>query len=419
MLMVVVFVRSLPPVDCVNCCGRLAASIFVYLIERLCSMTESAITWLDKTIDQAFAERVSDIHLEFVDDVLMLNVRARKSGDLIDWPTIAGPEARAVISRIKSQASVGSGTVRKPEEGRYAHRMGSGLIDPKTEQDVYDEQVRSLPRSDLRLVVLPTIRGEKHVLRLPSIARTPKIVELGFSSHNLQLVAKLFGIANGLVLFAGPVGAGKTTSMYSALEYLGGPGKSVYSVEDPVERALDNVDQMEVNDEAKNSFASILRSLRRSDLQVLMIGEIRDQETAYSAIQISIAGARVVSSIHANDSVAAVEAMLALSGANAQQVMQSLRGVISQRLLKKVHAACSAQGCDGCNGTGVDGRIAIHEVLPITQEFAEAVADGASRYALTAIAKQSGMQSLRDDAQRHLDSGETTARWIAEALGND
>jgi len=382
-------------------------------------MTDSAITWLDQAIDQAFTERISDIHLEYVEDGPLLNVRVRKSGDLIDWPTIGGPEARAVISRIKSQAGVGSGTVRKPEEGRYVHRINSGTIDPAMEQDAYDEHVKTFPRSELRLVVLPTIRGEKHVLRLPSISRTPKIVELGFSSHNLQLVAKLFGVANGLVLFAGPVGAGKTTSMYSALEYLGGPGKAVYSVEDPVERALENVDQMEVNDDAKNSFASILRSLRRSDLQVLMIGEIRDQETAYSAIQISIAGARVVSSIHANDSVAAVEAMLALSGANAQQVMQSLRGVISQRLVKRVHVACGARGCDECGGTGVDGRVAIHEVLPITQEFSEAVADGASRYALNVIAKNSGMTSLRDDAQRHLDSGETTPRWIAEALGNE
>lgn len=390
-------------------------------------MTDQAIVWLDTAIDRAFQEKVSDIHLEFVEDnPFRLNVRIRTAGDLLDWTTLEGPDARAVISRIKSIADVGSGTVRKAEEGRYLHRMGSSAIDPTLDTRDYDLAAAALPRSDLRLVVLPTIRGEKLVLRLPSISRTPRIPELGFSDANLRLVAKLFGWANGLVLFAGPVGAGKTTSMYSAIEYLGGPGKAVYSVEDPVERALDDVDQIEVNDAAGNGFGSILRSLRRSDLQVLMIGEIRDAETAYSAIQISIAGARVVSSIHANDSVAAVEAMLALSGANPQQVMQSLRGVVSQRLVKRIHVPCNGSGrlpggeiCRDCLGTGADGRLSIHEVLPISQEFAEAVGRGENRYTLIQLAKQAGMVTLREDAQRRLQAGETTGPWLAEVLGSE
>jgi type II secretory ATPase GspE/PulE/Tfp pilus assembly ATPase PilB-like protein len=273
-------------------------------------------------------------------------------------------------------------------------------------------------------VVLPTIHGEKQVLRLPSISHTPRIAELGFSQKNLHLVAGLLGWANGLVLFAGPVGAGKTTSMYSVLEYLGGPNKAVYSVEDPVERTLENVDQLEVNESAGNTFASMLKSLRRADLQVLMIGEIRDQETAYSAIQISVAGARVVSSIHANDSVAAVEAMIALSGANPMQIMQSLRGVISQRLVKKAHDDCrgtgrltDGSGCADCGGTGFYGRVAIHEILPISPEFSEAVVRGANRQELSTIAKANGMITLREDAQRRLESGETTAAWLTEVLG--
>jgi type II secretory ATPase GspE/PulE/Tfp pilus assembly ATPase PilB-like protein len=383
-------------------------------------MTDMAITWLDRVIDHAFSEKVSDIHLEYIEDnPSELRMRVRISGELIQWEGLAGNQARAVISRIKSIADVGSGTVRKSEEGRYLHRMGSGEMNTALDQLTYDKESAKLPRRDLRLVVLPTILGEKHVLRLPSISQTPKIPELGFSRDNLGLVAGLFGWANGLVLFAGPVGAGKTTSMYSALDYLGGPGKAVYSVEDPVERSLPNVDQMEVNDAAGNSFASILRSLRRGDLQVLMIGEIRDPETAYSAIQISIAGSRVVSSIHANDSIAAVEAMLALSGANPHQVMQSLRGIVSQRLVKRVHVACRAEGCADCGGTGVDGRLAIHEVLPITPEFSEAVTRRAHRTELSQLAKAAGMRTLREDAQRRLDSGETTARWVAEVLGSE
>jgi type II secretory ATPase GspE/PulE/Tfp pilus assembly ATPase PilB-like protein len=383
-------------------------------------MTDQAITWLDKNIDRAFEHKASDIHFEYVEDnPNRLLVRVRLSGDLIDWDPVTGPQARAVISRIKSISNVGSGTVRKPEEGRYLHRMTSGELDPEFDQRAYDTAAAALPRADLRLVIMPTIRGEKHVLRLPSISRTPKITELGFSRDNLKLVARTFGWSNGLTLLAGPVGAGKTTTMYSTLDYLGGPGKAVYSVEDPVERSLEHVDQIEVNDGAGNTFASILRSMRRADLQVLMIGEIRDHETARSAIEISIAGARVVSSIHANDSVAAVEAMLALSGANPQQVMQSLRGVISQRLVKKVHAECRGTGCDECSNTGVAGRLPIHEVLPITQEFAEAVGRGASRYELIELGRKAGMKSLREDAQRRLDSGETKPEWIAEVLGSE
>lgn len=384
-------------------------------------MTDYAITWLDHLVDRAFAAKISDIHLEFVESEtpMKLLVRVRLSGDLIRWEGLEGQDARAAVSRIKSIADVGSGTVRKSEDGRYLHRMGASKLDPEMDNAAYEIAAASLTRADLRLVVIPTIRGEKHVLRLPSISSTPAITDLGFSRTNLNLVAQLFGWANGLVLFAGPVGAGKTTSMYSALQFLGGPNKAVYSAEDPVERALDNVDQIEVNDAAGNSFASILRSLRRSDLQVLMIGEIRDQETAYSAIQISIAGARVVSSIHANDSVSAIEAMLALSGANPHQVMQSLRGIISQRLVKRMHADCGGRGCAACSNTGVDGRLPIHEVLPITTEFAEAVARGEGRATLVKLARESGMKTLREDAQRRLDSGETTQAWVTEVLGNE
>jgi len=381
-------------------------------------MTEPAITWLDRVIDKAFQEKISDIHLEFVDeDPYRLLVRVRRAGDLIEWPGIEGVHARAVVSRIKSLADVGSGSVNKSEEGRYVHRAGAGGLDPNLTPAQYDTEVARLRRFDLRLVVLPTIRGEKYVLRLPSISRTPRLNEIGFSESNLLNLRKLFGYANGLVLFAGPVGAGKTTSMYSALDYLGGPTKAVYSVEDPVERALADVDQIEVKEGAGNTFPSILRSLRRSDLQVLMIGEIRDEETAQSAVEISIAGARVISSLHANDSVAAVEALITLSGAKPQQVMQSLRGVVSQRLVKRVHRQCGGRGCEQCRMTGVDGRVPIHEVLTITPEFSAYLTQGATRYQLQQLARKQGMQTLRQDAERRLTAGETTPRYVTEALG--
>ncbi|WIB65636.1 ATPase, T2SS/T4P/T4SS family [Curtobacterium sp. MCBD17_040] len=381
-------------------------------------MTEAAITWLDRVIDRSFQESISDIHLEFVDDdPYRLFIRVRRAGDLLEWPGLQGGAARAVVSRIKSLANVGSGSVTKSEEGRYVHRGGSGGLSVDLTPGQYEAESAKLRRYDLRLVVLPTIRGEKYVLRLPSISRTPRLNEIGFSKENLQSLQHLFGYANGLVLFAGPVGAGKTTSMYSALDYLGGKGRAVYSVEDPVERPLADVDQIEVREGAGNTFSSILRSLRRSDLQVLMIGEIRDEETARSAVEISIAGARVISSLHANDSVAAVEALITLSGAKPQQVLQSLRGVVSQRLVKRVHRPCGGRGCNDCRGTGVAGRAPIHEVLTITPEFSAALMSGMTRYQLQKLARTQGMQTLRQDAERRLAAGETTPRFVTEALG--
>ena len=381
-------------------------------------MTDQAIVWLDQLVDRAIERNSSDLHLEYIaDSPPRLLVRVRHDGDLIPWPSLEGPDARAAVMRIKAVADVSSGAIRKPEEGRYAHRSGAGSLDAGLTATEYEEQSRALPRADIRLTVLPTIRGSKYVLRLQSMIDAPDITGLGLSRTNLGRVAGLFGWPNGLVLFAGPVGAGKSTSMRSAMQYLGGADKAAYSVEDPVEIAMENVDQMEVNDDAGNTFPALLRSVRRADVQVLMIGEIRDRETAYSSIDIAMAGARVVSSIHANDSVGAVEAMLTLSGATAHQVTQSLRGVVSQRLVKKVHAACAGEGCEDCQLTGVDGRLAIHEVLIVDADFAEAVAHGASRREMGRIARAGGMQSLREDAQRHLDSGQTTSAYLDEVLG--
>lgn len=382
-------------------------------------MTDQPIVLLNRMIDKAFDDRVSDIHLEFVDEPpYQLHVRVRRDGQLHVAEQHHGQAARALISRIKALANVGSGAVRKAEEGRYRHRRGSGALDPEMNPLDYEEAVKTLPRADLRLVVLPTDLGETLVLRLPSLATTPDIRNLGFSQRNALGVGRLLGFANGLTLFAGPVGAGKTTSMYSALQYLGGPQKAVYSVEDPIERSLENVTQIEVNAEAGNTYGSVLRAIRRADPQILMIGEIRDQETAKAAIEISIAGARVVSSIHANDSVAAVEAMLTMSAAGPLQVMQSLRGVISQRLVRQVHADCGGAGCPVC-GDGSQGRLPIHEVLPITPQFATALAQGANRQELITIGRSVGMMSLREDAQRLLQAGATKEEWVQEVLGNE
>lgn len=383
-------------------------------------MTEQAIVWLDRLVDMAVEYRISDLHLRFVDDnPPTLTVRARRDGQLVQWgEPLTGQVARAVTLRIKSLANVGSGQIRKAEEGRYPHRLGAGKIPEDTFENVYEDEVKSLPRMELRLAVLPTGRGETMIMRLPSVSAIPALADLGFSPHNYNVLQKLFGYANGLTLFAGPMGAGKTTSMYSALTYLGGADKAVYSVEDPIERFLDDVEQIEVNEEAGNDYRSILRSMRRADLQVMLLGEVRDQPTSMAAIQISIAGARVISSIHANDSVGAMEAMVTLSGAPPLQVLQSLRGVVSQRLVKTLCKACNKAGCAECMMTGYRGRAAIHEVLHITPELSSLMVRGAPRHKLLEMAKEQGMMSLEEDAKRLLSQNLTDWDAVNEVLGS-
>lgn len=384
-------------------------------------MTEASTVWLDRLVDSAAEHRISDLHLRFVDDnPATLTVRARRDGQIVQWgEPIEGQIAKAVTLRIKSLSNVGSGQIRKAEEGRYPHRRGSGALPDDLSGTEYDEQSRTLLRMELRLVIVPTGLGETMIMRLPSTSKIPPLSELGFSDYNYAVAQRLFGYANGLTLFAGPMGAGKTTSMYSALNLLGGANKAVYSVEDPIERFLDHVEQIEVAEDAGNTYASILRSLRRADLEVLLLGEIRDGDTSMAAIQISIAGARVISSIHANDSVGAVEAMVTLSGAPPLQVLQSLRGVVSQRLISLICSHCNKAGCKECMGTGYLGRAPIHEVLHVTSELAAKVVQGSPRDEIIALARQQGMKTLREDAVRLLSSGRTDEAALVEVLGNE
>lgn len=383
-------------------------------------MTEASIVWLDRLVDKAAELGVSDLHLRFEDDnPERLLVRARRDGQLVQWgEPLVGQIARGVTRRIKSLANVGSGQIRKAEEGRYPHRLGAGALDETLFDQDYDNEARRLPRLELRLAVLPTGRGETMIMRLPSVSEIPGLEQLGFSPHNYNVVSKLFGYANGLTLFAGPMGAGKTTSMYSALQFLGGPDKAVYSVEDPIERFLPDVEQIEVNEDAGNTYKSILKSMRRADLEVMLLGEIRDVDTSMAAIQISIAGARVISSIHANDSVGAMEAMVTLSGAPPLQVLQSLRGVISQRLVKTICKNCNKKGCEVCMGTGYKGRAAIHEVLHVSPELSSLMVRGAPRHKLVEMARDQGMLSLEDDAKRLLAAGETDWEAVSAVLGS-
>jgi len=279
-----------------------------------------------------------------------------------------------------------------------------------------DLPVFRLPRKLARLPEAGRARRTNEWLYIESIERIPsepaRCISVDSPDHT-------YLCGGGFVVTS------NTTSMYAALEFLGGSTKAVYSVEDPVEQLLPGVDQIEVNPGAGRDFGDVLRALRRSDVQVLMIGEIRDKATAHAAVQIGVAGAKVISSIHANDSIAAIEAMLNLNpDLNPAQVMQSLRGVVSQRLVKLAHQDCSGTGalpdgqaCEACGGTGVAGRAPIHEVLIVDDALVAAVVRNRPRPQLKAIAANAGMRPLRADAERLLIEGRTTTAFINDVLG--
>lgn len=358
----------------------------------------SGLTW-ELLLERALSAGASDLHVR-VDADQRGVVRARLDGVLIPWGELPAHVMAPALTRMRSEANLSTGTALLVGEGRISHRMGDSLV-------------------DLRLTITPLVGGAlKLVLRLPAIASNLTLPELGFAPGSLQKVQQLLSIPDGLLLTTGPVGSGKTTTMLAALQAVGGPGKAVITVEDPVERVVPGADQIEVNEPAGLTYEHVLRSLLRMDMDALLIGEIRDPATARHAVQIAKAGRMVLSTLHAGSAVGAVLRLHELSGLGALEIVEPLRGVISQRLLRCIHHNCEGRGCGECLGTGWSGRVAIHEVLTVTPEFIDALINRASLRDLEHLALSEGMTSLREDSRRWVDSGVTTEAEVARVLGD-
>lgn len=357
----------------------------------------SGLTW-ELLLERALRVRASDLHVR-VDANQRGYVRARLDGVLIPWGELSPEVMAPALTRMRSEASLSTGTALLVGEGRITHTSGDTV-------------------TDLRLTITPLVGGAlKLVLRLPAIDTGLTLPELGFAPSALQKVEQLLTLPDGLLLTTGPVGSGKTTTMLAALQTVGGPGKAVITVEDPVERLVPGADQIEVNEAAGFTYEHVLRSLLRMDMDALLIGEIRDPATSRHAVQIAKAGRLVLSTLHAGSAVGAVLRLHELSGLGVLEIVEPLRGVISQRLLRRLHQTCHGQGCGECLGTGWSGRAAIHEVLAVSPEFIDAMLNRASLRELEQLAHTEGMSSLRDDAQRWVESGITTEAEVARVLG--
>ena len=371
------------------------------------------IRMINALLLQALRERASDLHFEPYEARAV--VRFRIDGVLRD--AIEPPRALhgALVSRLKIMAGLDIAEKRLPQDGRIAVKLG-------------DRQV------DVRVSTLPTGAGERVVLRLlDQEAARLDLTTLGMSDTTLRDVDRLIREPHGILLVTGPTGSGKTTTLYAALSRLPRDTTNMMTVEDPIEYALDGVAQTQVNARVELSFARALRAILRQDPDVVMIGEIRDLETAQIAVQASLTGHLVLATLHTNDAASAVT-RIADMGVEPYLLSSSLLGVLAQRLVRTLCPACRVatppsageqkllaqsglpalaalhhpQGCSECNDTGYRGRTGIYELLIVDERIRHLIHDGSGELALRDAARAAGMRTLRRDGARWLADGTTS-----------
>ena len=374
------------------------------------------IRLVNMLINRAVESRASDIHIEPFEQEL--KVRYRIDGVLHDVETPPRRLQAAIVSRIKIMAKLNIAERRLPQDGRIKLRMMGKEI-------------------DLRVSTLPTLYGESVVLRI--LDRSSIVVNLeslGFPEDTLKEFEAVIQRPYGLILVTGPTGSGKTTTLYGALDKINSPDKKIITIEDPVEYQLFGVNQIHVKPAIGLTFASGLRSIVRQDPDVIMVGEIRDPETAEIAIQSALTGHLVFSTLHTNDAAGAVARLLEM-GVESYLLASSLLGVLAQRLVRRVCRKCMqpaemppelwreiggrdgdpvraviGRGCEECSHTGYHGRAGIYEFLPVSDQIKPLILERASAGVIKEAGVQQGMRTLRDDGWRSVRTGMTTVAEV-------
>jgi len=295
----------------------------------------------------------------------------------------------ALISRLKIMALLDIAEKRLPQDGRISLRLGQRAI-------------------DVRVSTLPSAHGERAVLRLldKSGARL-SLESIGMQGPALERFEKLIAQPHGIVLVTGPTGSGKTTTLYAALQRLDAAHSNIMTVEDPIEYELPGVGQTQVNPKIDLDFAKALRAILRQDPDIIMIGEIRDHETAQIAVQASLTGHLVLATLHTNDAVSAVTRLTDM-GIEPFLLSSSLLGVLAQRLVRKTCTACQGSGCAVCGHTGYQGRTGIFELLSVDETLRGLIHNRASEIDLHRQAQRNGLGSLREDGERLVALGLTS-----------
>lgn len=375
------------------------------------------VEWLQALFQKAIYMGVSDVFLDVHvlpdGNVSKVEAQLRIDNELIDAEPIEGKRAFEVSNLIRQRSSIGTGELIEPKEGRYPHdhevRDSDGVLSRKEALDV-------------RITMYPVGVSQFISMRIPPVGALRPLEELGFSKYNYDRLMRLLAKPGGLTLLAGPMGSGKTTTLYAATMKMGGRRKSVITVEDPKERTLAGARQLEINpggDGEGMTYAKVLKSLLRVVMDVLLIGEIRDSETAEAAIRIATAGARVLSSIHADDPVTAIAKVISYTGQSPVNVLSGISGVASQRMIRLLCKTCRGEGCSDCSGIGFRGKAPLHEVLINTPAITEAFINNWRYAEIAGLARYEGMTSFHQNADRFLNEGLTTEREVENIIGFD
>jgi type IV pilus assembly protein PilB len=396
------------------------------VVEDLEEALEDApiVKLVNAIMTQAVGDRASDVHLEPGER----NVRIRFRVDgVLHEPMPPAPKniQGGLISRLKVMADLNIAEKRVPQDGRISMKVGGRVL-------------------DLRLATLPTVHGEKVVIRILDKSNALLALEdLGFLEDSYKRFSESFKKPYGAILVTGPTGSGKSTTMYSTLNILNEEAKNIITVEDPVEYRLPGVNQMQVNPKAGLTFASALRSILRADPDIVLIGEIRDRETAVIAIEAALTGHLVLSSLHTNDAPSAITRLVEMD-VETFLVASAIDAVVAQRLARKLCERCRVryrpeevelreagypdwlwpeipelfkpEGCPACANTGYRGRIGLYEVMQMSEEIERLTVERSSAEVIRAVAVQQGMMTLRDDGLEKARMGITSLDEVARVV---
>ena len=409
--------------DAVN---KLADEEVTATIRDLADSTENApiVSIVNSLIEQAVQDKASDIHVEPAED--KVRVRFRVDGVLREVITFPKSTQAAILSRIKIMAEMDIAEKRLPQDGRIKITKNGREI-------------------DIRVSTLPTILGEKVVMRiLDKAAVDIRLDDLALSPENRKMYERMYKSAYGMILVTGPTGSGKSTTLYSTLMEINSVTKNIITVEDPVEYRIPGVNQVTVNNKAGLTFASGLRTILRQDPNIIMVGEVRDRETAEITINAALTGHLVFSTLHTNDAPGAVTRLLDM-GVEPFLIVSSLRGVVAQRLVRKICPECGkeytpephsneriylgvgpeepltlrkGEGCPLCNFTGYKGRMAIHEIMPILPEMKELIMRHAPDAEIFAASRRSGAKTIKEDGIAKVLAGKTTVEELLRVSFN-
>jgi type IV pilus assembly protein PilB len=397
-------------------------------VDDIQAVTEEApiVRYVNLLILQALNERASDIHIE--PNAVDLRIRYRIDGVLHDVSTAPRSITKAVITRLKVMADMNIAEHRIPQDGRISLNVGSKGI-------------------DLRMATLPTIHGEKIVMRvLDKSSVVMGFTDLGFDEKMLKTYESLYTKPYGTILVTGPTGSGKSTTLYTTLTALNSPEKNIITVEDPVELPLKGVNQVQLNIKAGLNFASALRAILRSDPDIVLLGEIRDKETAVIAIEAALTGHMVLSTLHTNNAASTPMRLIEM-GLEPFLVTSAVSGVLAQRLARRLCMHCKeayepteaditaagwrmeevealggmpkvyrAVGCSACSNTGYRGRKALAELLPMTEEIERVIIEGGSVEEIHKVGVAQGMSTLRQSGLMKAMEGETTLEEVLRVV---